>query len=85
MAALANALKAKGISAKMANGGTTCILIDMLKKGLVRKLTTCQSFDLASVKSLAEDWPRHVETDIDQYANPNNCGRSDSPGTGHMG
>lgn len=74
MTALSARLKAKGISAKMANGGTTCILVDMLKKGLVRKLTTCQSFDLASVKSLAEDYPKHVETDIDQYANPNNAG-----------
>eukprot|EP00708_Paratrimastix_pyriformis_P002039 GAFH01000777.1.p1 GENE.GAFH01000777.1~~GAFH01000777.1.p1 ORF type:complete len:960 (-),score=438.52 GAFH01000777.1:293-3142(-) len=74
MTALSAKLKAKGVSAKMANGGTTCILVDMLKKGLVRKLTTCQSFDLSSVKSMCEDYPRHVETDIDQYANPNNSG-----------
>lgn len=74
MASLSERLAKKGVSAKMANGGTTAILIDMLKKGLVRKLTTCQAFDLSSIKSLAEDWPKHVETDIDQYANPNNAG-----------
>jgi len=74
MVALEKKLEQRGISARMANGGTTCILVDMLKKGLVRKLTTCQSFDLESVKSMIEDWPRHVETDIDQYANPSNSG-----------
>jgi len=74
MTALSDRIEKKGISARMANGGTTCILIDMLKKGLVRKLTTCQSFDLTSVKSMVEDYPKHVETDIDQYANPNNAG-----------
>jgi len=74
MTALSAKLQKKGVSAKMANGGTTCILVDMLKKGLVRKLTTCQAFDLAAVKSLAEDYPKHVETDIDQYANPHNSG-----------
>jgi citrate lyase subunit alpha/citrate CoA-transferase len=74
MKGLSDRLERKGISARMANGGTTCILVDMLKKGLVRKLTTCQSFDLTSVKSMVEDYPFHVETDIDQYANPSNSG-----------
>jgi citrate lyase beta subunit len=74
MTALSAKLQQKKISAKMANGGTTAILVDMLKRGLVRKLTTCQAFDLVAVKSMMEDWPKHVETDIDQYANPHNCG-----------
>ena len=74
MKGLSDRMAKKGISARMANGGTTCILVDMLKKGLVRKLTTCQSFDLTSVRSMCEDFPAHVETDIDQYANPSNCG-----------
>lgn len=74
MTALEEKLAQKGISARMANGGTTCILVDMLHRGLVRKLTTCQSFDLTSVKSMIEDYPAHVETDIDQYANPSNSG-----------
>eukprot|EP00727_Mastigamoeba_balamuthi_P014276 m51a1_g9471 putative citrate lyase subunit alpha and beta (948) ;mRNA; f:578665-581936 len=74
MSALSAKLEAKHISARMANGGTTCILVDMLKKGLVRKLTTCQAFDLTAVKSMLDDWPAHVETDIDQYANPSNSG-----------
>jgi len=74
MTALSAKLAQKKISAKMANGGTTCILVDMLKKGLVRKLTTCQAFDLTAVKSMVEDYPKHIETDIDQYANPHNCG-----------
>jgi citrate lyase beta subunit len=74
MHALSARLEKKGISARMANGGTTCILVDMLHRGLVRKLTTCQSFDLESVKSMLEDYPKHVETDIDQYANPSNSG-----------
>eukprot|EP01105_Mastigella_eilhardi_P000397 TRINITY_DN1049_c0_g1_i1.p1 TRINITY_DN1049_c0_g1~~TRINITY_DN1049_c0_g1_i1.p1 ORF type:complete len:945 (+),score=311.69 TRINITY_DN1049_c0_g1_i1:1362-4196(+) len=74
MCALSDKLAQKKISARMANGGTTGILVDMLKKGLVRKLTTCQAFDLVSVKSMVEDYPAHIETDIDQYANPSNCG-----------
>jgi citrate lyase subunit alpha/citrate CoA-transferase len=43
MTALSAKLQQKKISAKMANGGTTAILVDMLKRGLVRKLTTCQA------------------------------------------
>jgi citrate lyase subunit alpha/citrate CoA-transferase len=74
MTALSAKLAQKKISARMANGGTTAILVDMLKKGLVRKLTTCQAFDLSAVRSMVEDYPRHVETDIDQYANPHNSG-----------
>lgn len=37
MTALSTKLAQKKISAKMANGGTTCILVDMLKKVFVNQ------------------------------------------------
>eukprot|EP01156_Anaeramoeba_ignava_P006273 Anaeramoba_ignava/a348187_99.p1 GENE.a348187_99~~a348187_99.p1 ORF type:complete len:547 (-),score=118.57 a348187_99:1317-2882(-) len=66
-------MEKKGIKAAWANGGTTAILVDLFKRGLIEKLSTCQAFDLVSVQSLKED-PMHLETNIDFYANPFNKG-----------
>ncbi|KAH3756870.1 ATP-citrate lyase [Pelomyxa schiedti] len=71
---LSEIMQANKIVAGWANGGTTAILVDMLRKGLVKKLSTCQAFDIPAVESLRDDPKVHCEIDIDQYANPLNRG-----------
>eukprot|EP01105_Mastigella_eilhardi_P000399 TRINITY_DN1049_c0_g2_i1.p1 TRINITY_DN1049_c0_g2~~TRINITY_DN1049_c0_g2_i1.p1 ORF type:complete len:944 (+),score=290.27 TRINITY_DN1049_c0_g2_i1:154-2985(+) len=71
---LSEIMEREKVVAGWANGGTTSILVEMLRKGLVKKLTTCQAFDIPAVESLRDDVKTHCETDIDQYANPLNKG-----------
>ncbi|GIQ82804.1 citrate lyase, alpha subunit [Kipferlia bialata] len=71
---ITQAMRERGVTAGWANGGTTKLVVDAFHEGLIKKVTTCQAFDLHSIKSMAEDIPNHFETDIDQYANPFNGG-----------
>ena len=54
-------MKGKNIRARFARGGSNEYLVSMLEEGLVDYLLDGQTFDLAGVKSMAEN-PRHVWT-----------------------
>jgi citrate lyase subunit alpha/citrate CoA-transferase len=54
-------LREKGARATFARGGSTQLLVDLLKEGLVGCILDGQSFDLAGVRSLREN-ERHVAT-----------------------
>jgi citrate lyase subunit alpha / citrate CoA-transferase len=55
------AMRAKGVKAAFARGGSTQLLVDLLNEGLVGCILDGQSFDLAGVRSLREN-ARHVAT-----------------------
>jgi len=54
-------LRELGVKASFARGGSTQLLVDLLREGLVGCILDGQSFDLAGVASLRDD-PRHVAT-----------------------
>jgi citrate lyase subunit alpha/citrate CoA-transferase len=54
-------------------GGTSAPAVELLKKGLVRKIVDAQCFDIPSVESVHET-PGHFEISTSQYANPLNKG-----------
>jgi citrate lyase subunit alpha/citrate CoA-transferase len=54
-------MKEKNIKARFARGGSNTYLVSMLEEGLVDYLLDGQTFDLAGVKSMAEN-PKHVWT-----------------------
>ncbi len=54
-------MKKKGVSASFARGGSTKLLVDLLNEGIVKYILDGQCFDMAGVKSLAEN-PRHIDT-----------------------
>ncbi len=58
---MGNFLREKGIVADFARGGSTELLVQLLKEGLTKYILDGQSFDLAGVASLRED-PRHINT-----------------------
>jgi citrate lyase subunit alpha / citrate CoA-transferase len=58
---LAKRMRARGVRAPFARGGSTEHLVAMLKEGLIGTILDGQSFDLAGVASLRDD-PRHVAT-----------------------
>ncbi|SDE29699.1 citrate lyase subunit alpha [Sporomusa acidovorans] len=62
-----------GITASFAMGGITGYLVDMLNRGLLRKITDVQGFDLDAVHSIGNN-PNHLEVSAGQYANPFNSG-----------
>ena len=47
--------------ADFVRGGSTQVLVDMLTSGLTRFILDGQSFDLAGVQSLRDNW-NHIET-----------------------
>lgn len=57
----AEMLKAKGMKARFARGGSNKYLVEMLREGLVEYILDGQTFDLEGVKSMREN-PRHVNT-----------------------
>lgn len=57
----ADMLKAKGMKARFARGGSNKYLVKMLNEGLVEYILDGQTFDLDGVKSMREN-PRHVNT-----------------------
>ncbi|MCF8370950.1 MAG: citrate lyase subunit alpha [Bacteroidales bacterium] len=54
-------MKAKGIKARFARGGSNKYLVQMLEEGLVEYILDGQTFDLEGVRSMAEN-PGHVWT-----------------------
>jgi citrate lyase subunit alpha/citrate CoA-transferase len=50
-----------GVKASFVRGGSTRILVDMLREGLTECILDGQTFDLDAVRSIAEN-PRHVAT-----------------------
>lgn len=57
----AEMLKAKGMKARFARGGSNKYLVEMLNEGLVEYILDGQTFDLDGVKSMREN-PNHVNT-----------------------
>lgn len=62
-----------GVTASFAMGGITSYLVDMLNRGLLRKITDVQGFDLEAVRSIGTN-PNHIEVSAGIYANPFNSG-----------
>ncbi len=58
---IAEYMREKKVVADFARGGSTQILVDMLKEGLTKFILDGQSFDLAGVRSLRDNW-NHIET-----------------------
>jgi len=58
---LRDMMRAAGVRAGFVRGGSTGLLVDMLREGLVGSILDGQTFDLDGVRSIATD-PRHVAT-----------------------
>jgi len=54
-------MRENGVKARFVRGGSTQFLVDMLNEGLTDYILDGQTFDLAGVRSMAEN-PRHVAT-----------------------
>jgi citrate lyase subunit alpha/citrate CoA-transferase len=61
IAFIAERMRAKGLKASFARGGSTKVLVDMLNEGLIGAILDGQTFDLDGVKSIASN-PRHLPT-----------------------
>ena len=64
---LGELLEKEGYVASWAMGGTTKFLVDILRKGNVKKILTGQAFDTAAIESMRED-KNHFIAGIDHYA-----------------
>ncbi len=58
---VAEYMKEKKVFADFVRGGSTQVLVDMLESGLTKFILDGQSFDLAGVRSLRDNW-NHIET-----------------------
>ena len=58
---IAKYMTEKKVVADFVRGGSTQVLVDMLESGLTKFILDGQSFDLAGVRSLRENW-NHIET-----------------------
>jgi len=58
---VAEYMRTKNVVADFVRGGSTQTLVDMLKEGLTKFILDGQSFDLAGVASLRDNW-NHIET-----------------------
>ncbi|MFH1143663.1 MAG: citrate lyase subunit alpha [Candidatus Eisenbacteria bacterium] len=61
IAFIADRMRAKGLKASFARGGSTKVLVDMLNEGLIGAILDGQTFDLDAVRSIATN-PRHLPT-----------------------
>lgn len=61
------------ITGSFALGGITGYMVEMLEKGLFKKLMDVQGFDLEAVRSIGSN-PNHMEIGADFYASPYNSG-----------
>lgn len=66
-------MEQKGVTGSFALGGITGFMVEMLEKGLFRKLMDVQGFDLEAVRSIGSN-PNHLEVGADFYASPYNSG-----------
>lgn len=62
-----------GVTADFVMGGITVYMVDLLNKGLLRRIIDVQDFDLEAVKSIASN-PNHLEVSASFYASPFNSG-----------
>jgi len=58
---LRDIMRARGVTAAFARGGSTKYMVEMLREGLIGHILDGQTFDLDGVASMRED-PRHVDT-----------------------
>ncbi len=58
---LRDLMKAAGVTARFARGGSNLYMVEMLKEGLIEYILDGQTFDLDGVRSMRED-SRHVNT-----------------------
>jgi citrate lyase subunit alpha/citrate CoA-transferase len=58
---VAGYMRKKKVVADFVRGGSTKVLVNMLESGLTKFILDGQSFDLAGVRSLRENW-NHIET-----------------------
>jgi citrate lyase subunit alpha/citrate CoA-transferase len=58
---MAQRMRAAGVKAPFARGGSTKVLVELLNEGLIGFILDGQSFDLDGVKSLRDN-PRHIST-----------------------
>ena len=70
---MARIMERRGISGSFAMGGITGYLVNMLDRGLFKRIIDVQDFDLEAVQSLATN-PNHLEVSAGYYANPFNSG-----------
>lgn len=70
---LSNMMQEKGVAASFALGGITGTMVDLLERGLLKRIIDVQGFDLDAVRSLASN-PNHIEIGASFYANPFNSG-----------
>jgi len=66
-------MEKNNITGSFALGGITGYMVDMLEKGLFKKLLDVQGFDLEAMQSMATN-PNHLEIGADFYASPFNAG-----------
>jgi citrate lyase subunit alpha/citrate CoA-transferase len=62
-----------GVTGSFILGGITGHMVEMLERGLFKKIIDIQGFDLEAVRSIATN-PNHVEVGSSFYANPFNAG-----------
>lgn len=66
-------MERKNITGSFALGGITGYMVEMLEKGLFKKLMDVQGFDLDAIRSIAAN-PNHMEISANFYASPFNNG-----------
>jgi citrate lyase subunit alpha/citrate CoA-transferase len=66
-------MEQEGVTGSFILGGITGHMVEMLERGLFRKIMDVQGFDLEAVRSIATN-PNHVEVGSSFYANPFNAG-----------
>ncbi|MGI6091521.1 MAG: citrate lyase subunit alpha [Veillonellaceae bacterium] len=66
-------MEKQNITGSFALGGITGYMVEMLEKGLFKKLMDVQGFDLEAVRSIGSN-PNHLEIGADYYASPYNSG-----------
>jgi citrate lyase subunit alpha/citrate CoA-transferase len=62
-----------GVTASFSVGGTTSYIVNMLNKGLLRKILDVQDFERDAIDSIGSN-PNHLEVSAGDYANPYNSG-----------
>jgi citrate lyase subunit alpha/citrate CoA-transferase len=66
-------MEKKGVAGSFALGGITGYMVEMLEKGLFKKLIDVQGFDLEAIQSIKNN-PNHLEVSASFYASPFNAG-----------
>ncbi|GAX01333.1 citrate lyase subunit alpha [Secundilactobacillus silagei] len=66
-------MREQNIKMSFALGGTSKAICDLQDKGLVKYILDTQDFDQGAIEHFTSN-PNHLETDLNQYANPSNKG-----------